>query len=462
MNGLIVALIVCNEFCERFCYYGLRSLLFSFMRSEYNFSVKQATLVLHVFISLSTFCSIFGGLLSDMFIGRYKTILYLSAIYFTGTSLLTYSSMVLGSYKLVLFSLLLISLGTGGIKPCVAAFGGDQFDKKNTKDLNMFFNIFYFTINFGGMLSTIIVPMASSYGCLDRKTCYPMAFGISSFLLGSSIILFVMGTEEYVIKPPSNKSILLIFKALFRKKDEKNENKNITPSEEIHKFNNNDNTNVIIKILKIFAPVTFFWMLYDQLSSSWVEQGNQMKTESFVFAKKFEILSSQMQAFNSLFIIIFIPLFSKTIYPKLEKIGIKLSPVEKIGGGLFLGSLSFFFSSFLEFRIKSASLNHEKISILWQLPQYILLTAGEIMLNMTGLEFAYSEAPENMKSIILSLWLLTSTIGNLFVIVFSCLDITRKFSYFDHEIYNFLVYGIIGLVASRYVLKMKHLVENKN
>lgn len=399
----------------------------------------------------------------------YNTIVSLSAIYFTGTTLLTYSSVVAKSSTLVMVSLLMIAIGTGDIKPCVAAFGGDQFNSEDTSNLNKFFSLFYFAINIGSMISMILTPIMSSFSCLGRLSCYPLAFGTASALLGGSIILFILGTASYIIKPARKENFSVMLQSLAQRlrkpardvpPDEDVgcegtcDNASPSASEMVHRLNMEENVERFIKIAKLFGPVTFFWMLYDQQFSSWVEQGSKMNTKAMFFNTSMEILSSQMQAFNSVFILLFIPFFSKIIYPTIESVGIVFSPVGKMGSRIILAALSFFCSAYLEYKIACTAAMNKRLSILWQLPQYILLTAGEIMLNMTGLEYAYAEAPETMKSMILSLWLLTVTAGNFFVMVLSLFDFMVLFPSYNHDMWNFIIYGILGLFAAKHMLCM--------
>lgn len=452
MKRTTLSFIICNEFCERFCFYGLRSLLFAFTRSEYGFSAKQATLTLHSFISMSYLFTLVGGFLSDVLLGRYRTIVSLSAVYFTGTTLLTYSAVVSRSPMLVVGSLLMIAVGTGGIKPCVAAFGGDQFGPGDTQRMNRFFSLFYFAINIGSMLSMVSAPVMASLGCLGRDSCYPLAFGTASVLLGGSIVLFVLGSGSYVIKPVRKDGLSVVLKSLARHGPE--DDNALSASEIVHRLNVRDSAERLMRVVRLFGPVAFFWMLYDQQSSSWVEQGLKMNTRLVLFSRSFEILSSQMQAFNSVFVLLFIPLFSKIIYPAIESANLVFSPISKMACGLVLAALSFFCAACVEHRVASLAAVHEQLSILWQLPQYILLTAGEIMLNMTGLEYAYAEAPEMLKSVILSVWLLTVAAGNLFVMLFSLLDITMLFPPHSREMWNFVFYGVVGLCAARHLFSL--------
>ena len=428
MNKKIFYLIIANEFCERYCFYALKTILFTFLRTEYIWSKQKSTFIVHLFVSLCYLCTLIGGFLSDVVLGKYKTILYLSIVYFLGTMFLTYSSYVYNASYYMYTGLLLISFGTGGIKPCVAAFGGDQVKEKGTaKDLSKFFNFFYFSINLGSMLSTFFVPIIAEISCLNRNSCYPLAFGSSGLLLLTSIILFYLGSSNYIIKKANKKAIINEIKYLFYLIKEKTQQKEIKSTAMLHY---NDAIKLkkpynVFNIIKLFIPIIFFWMLYDQQSSTWVEQGFRMNNNSVIFSKQVQIISSQMQTFNSIFILCFIPLFSYYLYPFLEYIGWKLTPIKKMGVGILLASISFVIAATVEQFIYKNSLIGKQISILWQLPQYILLTAGEIMLNMTGLEFAYSEAPEEMKTII-------------------------------------LVYAILGIAAAFYMFKLeKNYIKNR-
>lgn len=203
-------------------------------------------------------------------------------------------------------------------------------------------------------------------------------------------------------------------------------------------------------------------MLYDQQSSTWVEQGFKMSTSASFGNAKLKILSTQMQTWNSIFILCFIPLFTNFLYPFIEYLGWKITPIQKMASGIFFASLSFVASAFLEHKISVYSLRDEKICILWQLPQYLLLTTGEILLNMTGLEFIYSESPDSMRTIILAGWLLTVTVGNLLVIVYSYIDLAKFLKPAEPETFNFLIYSFLGISAAFYLYKYESkLKKNK-
>lgn len=86
---------------------------------------------------------------------------------------------------MTVIALVLIAVGTGGIKPCVAAFGGDQFYlPKQTSLLQQFFSIFYFSINLGGFVGMVLTPiLRKSITCFGDDTCYALGFGFPAVLM---------------------------------------------------------------------------------------------------------------------------------------------------------------------------------------------------------------------------------------------------------------------------------------
>lgn len=133
---------------------------------------------------------IFGSILSDVWLGKFRTIFYLSFVYVIGSAVVAISAVPtiwsLSSSKLVLIiGLLLIAIGSGGIKPCVSAFGGDQFKlPEQARQLATFFSLFYFTINTGSIISSSITPLLkANVHCFDQNDCYPLAFGVPAVLM---------------------------------------------------------------------------------------------------------------------------------------------------------------------------------------------------------------------------------------------------------------------------------------
>ena len=122
-----------------------------------------------------------------------------------------------------------------------------------------------------------------------------------------------------------------------------------------------------------------------------------------------EWLPSQLQAVNPILILILIPTFSYGIYPFSQKF-VKVTPLRKITVGLFMTSTPFFISAWIQQQIDAG----QTPNIQWQIYSYVILTAAEVLVSITALEFAYTQAPKKMKSLIMGLFLSSVALGNAF------------------------------------------------
>lgn len=211
-----VFFIVANEFCERFSYYGLRTVLVLYFKNVLGFNDSRSTILFHMFAALCYFTPVLGAILGDSVLGKFHTILYLSVVYFIGEVILVISSVIWDSgqlsYIATFVGLFLIGLGTGGIKPCVSAFGGDQFLAHESDRRQAFFSIFYASINLGSLVSMFITPMLrSDFQCMNRMDCYPLAFGLPCLLMLTSIIVFLMAKNQYNLAKLPERNVIVAF-----------------------------------------------------------------------------------------------------------------------------------------------------------------------------------------------------------------------------------------------------------
>jgi proton-dependent oligopeptide transporter, POT family len=156
-------------------------------------------------------------------------------------------------------------------------------------------------------------------------------------------------------------------------------------------------------------------MLFDQKASAWVLQAKRMDLDigSFRFAP------SQLQFINPLLVMILVPLTATVLYPAAERFGYTLTPLRRMTIGMFFAAASFVMVAGLEIWIGGGA----KPTVLWQLAPYAALTLAEVLISVTGLEFAYSQAPPSMKSTIMSFWNVTVAVGNLVVAVIAKLNV---------------------------------------
>ncbi len=170
----------------------------------------------------------------------------------------------------------------------------------------------------------------------------------------------------------------------------------------------------VLRILIVFAMITPFWSLFDQKASTWIVQANSMDSPLLnIFGWEFTLLPAQMQAVNPILVMLLIPFNNLALFPIMRAIGVTPTPLRRMGMGIALSALAWVVIGMIQLKMDGG----DKVSILWQLLPYALLTLGEVLVSATGLEFAYSQAPASMKGIILSFWYLAVTIGNLWVLI---------------------------------------------
>lgn len=373
--------IISNEAAERFSFYGMRTILVVFMtqylwlmdgRGDEPMSETQATAHYHSFVSWVYFTPLLGALLSDVFLGKYRTIILLSLVYCAGHAALAFMGVAGSSGWWLLIGLALITVGAGGIKPCVSAHVGDQFGKNNSHLLTKIFNWFYFSINLGSFVSTIMTPWI-----LDWYGPH-WAFGVPGGLMALATLLFWMGRNKFIHVPPGGKKFFA-------------------------ELTSREGLTAIAKLIPLYLFIAMFWALFDQTGSSWVFQAQDMDRHFLGI----QWLESQIQAINPLLILTFIPLFTWGVYPAINKV-FTLTPLRKIGIGLFLMTLSFALSTLIQTWIDAG----ERPSVGWQLIAYALLTASEVMVSIVALEFSYTQSPKTMKSMIMAVFLLAVWFGN--------------------------------------------------
>ena len=370
--------LVANEGAERFSYYGMRAILVVFMttmlmnaQGELDpMGEAEAKTYFHLFASAVYFFPFVGALLADAWWGKYRTIIWLSLVYCGGHLVLAFDHTRVG----LLFGLTLIAVGSGGIKPCVSAHLGDQFGSTNRLLLPKAFSWFYFAINVGAFCSMMLTPiLLERYGA-------SVAFGVPGILMFVATFIFWMGRRQYAHIPPDTSGV-------------------------IQELKSSEAWWAILKLSGIYLFVAFFWSLFDQTSSAWVLQAQHMDRHWLGI----EWLPSQIQAINPILILVFIPLFVYVIYPLLSRC-MELTALRKMSVGFFVTVGAFLISGYIEQLIDQG----QTPSIVWQLLAFVVITAAEVMVSITCLEFSYTQAPLKLKSLIMGLFLLSVSLGNGF------------------------------------------------
>ena len=344
---------------------------------------------------------------------------------------------------------------------------GDQFKPEQSHLLQKAYGAFYWAINFGSFFSFLVIPWIKNHHGLS------LAFLVPGILMAVATFIFWLGTKHYVCVPPSHQVhhagfftvfwnayragtqfksaallniivtiglpvlamalmtvlgfssktgvsaqflgwtalgcigvwyLLVIGLSVLRKTE--------LPEEFWAKAAGRHGEKEIAgarsftPILFIFAFVPIFWTLFDQTNSTWVLQGQQMTAVKIL---GLDIGAEEMQSMNPLIVMLLVPLFTLGIYPRIGRFA---SPLKRMSFGMFLAAASYLVVAALQTRIEHGV----QLNVLWQTVPYLILTAAEVLFSTTGLEFAFREAAPELKSTIMSFWLLTTSMGDLFVV----------------------------------------------
>ena len=452
-----VPYIIGNEAAERFSFYGIRSVMSTFLVAQFfnptmnpllqNVAEAKSNELVHLFVFFAYLMPMVGGILADWFFGKYKVILYVSILYALGNL-----ALALSTHNLTFFTigLVIIAAAAGGIKSCVSANVGDQFDKSNEHLLSKMYGWFYFTINTGSILSTLAIPIVyNKYGA-------QLAFGIPGILMCLATAIFWLGRKKYVrVKPSGIKKenfMSITAYAIIQSFSKRN---GLTVWQAVaQKFSpaSIDGVQAVYRILMIFAFTPIFWALWDQNLAEWVLQAK--KLDLTIFGHQF--FAEQIQTFNPIFLVSMIPVMTYGLFPLIEKIGIKVTPLRKIGAGLFLTGVTFLIIALLQESIDKGG--HP--SVWWQILAYLILAIAEILVSLTCLEYAYTHSPKSMKSTMSALYLLGISLGNIFdSFVNNSIANNGFFAKYTGANYYWLFIGIISAFFVLYLLVSKRLPE---
>jgi len=367
-----VKYIVANEFAERFCFYGINAILSVYMTTQLMMGEAEATKYHSLFKTAAYLSPFVGAVMADVFWGKYRTIMTFSMVYALGCIIVAMVPGVTG----LLVGLGLVALGTGGIKPCVSTNVGDQFTSKNQHLVERAFSLFYLAINAGSSISIFFCPvLLAKYG--PRP-----AFGMPAAMMLFATFVFWMGRKKFAVVPPAGKAWWDDIRSPAGLK-------------------------TIGSLAIIYLFVAVFWMLWDQSNGqTWT-----LQAESSLMDKNLgfglTLLPAQIQVVNGLLILIEVPIFTYGIYPFVGKF-VEVTPLRKISAGFFVTAVSFIMVGRIEAQIQTGHV----VSVWWQILAFAVLTASEVLVSITALEFSYKQAPARMKSFIMACYLAAVALGN--------------------------------------------------
>ncbi|KAL2906941.1 Protein NRT1/ PTR FAMILY 8.3 [Bienertia sinuspersici] len=465
--------ILGNEVCERLAFYGVNTNLVSYLTRELHEGNVSAARMVSTWSGTCYITPLIGAFLADAYWGKYWTIAVFSMIHLLGMSTLTLSASVPlfkptecegsfcpsatpSQYAILFTGLYLVSLGMGGIKPCISSFGADQFDDTDPderEEKGSFFQLVYFAISIGCLMaSTLIVWIQENVG-------WGIGFGIPALFMCVSIVFFFCGTPLYRFQRPGGSPLTRICQVVVaalsklelevpqdssllyetsdtqsmiegsRKLEHTDEMKFLdkaavlstaeTKTEDVSNcwklctVTQVEELKMLVRMVPIWATSIVFSAAYDQMSTTFIEQGTVMNRT----VGSLIIPAASLSTFSIISIICWVPFYDKILVPIARKFTGKqkgFSELQRMGIGQIISIFSMLAAGLVEIRrLQNQTVTTgAPVSIFWQIPQYFLMGAAEIFFYIGKMEFFYDQSPDAMRSLCTAFSLLTSSLGS--------------------------------------------------
>lgn len=392
-----------GELAERCSFYGMKALLTFYLIHVFFYAKAQATEVVHLYVAGCYATGLIGGWVADRFLGKYWTIVLFAVPYIAGQFMVG-----LSDRTLMYASLVILAFGSGIIKPNISTLMGMTYDQQRPgQELlrSRAFGYFYMAINIGSFLSQIICPwLRDIFGNVDPKTNAPAdlasakagymaGFMFPAVLMIVALILFASGKKYYA-------------------KEDVKANRAADAASPVSKWD------VVGRLAGLFTLVLFFWVIFDQHATTWLYFANdyldiEFKTPFPILGRTdWRIPPESIQAANPFLIVVFVPVVSWLV-ERLAAKGYRVRPTDKMTVGFLLTAGACGIHVAAGYLATNPDGTIARVSVLWQVFAYLLLTIAEVLISVTGLELAFTAAPRSLKSFVTAMWLVPVFLGNV-------------------------------------------------
>ncbi|KAL7618715.1 hypothetical protein Lser_V15G00987 [Lactuca serriola] len=457
--------IIGVEVAERFAYYGVSSNLITYLTGPLGQSTATAAENVNTWTGTARLLPLLGAFIADAFLGRYLMIIIASLLYVLALGFLALSTFIPSNcetanggsscssqLQVVMFfiSLYLVAIAQGGHKPCVQAFGADQFDADDPverKAKSSFFNWWYFGMCAGPTVGIFVL----SY--IQDNLSWTLGFGIPCIIMAFALIVFLIGTINYrfAAKTEEKSAFLRIGHVFVKAARNWKSAPSIMSSDEeafgifdhqrskqfrfldraLFKGSNEDGTvcnvdeveeaKAILRLVPIWVSCLGYAIVLAQTTTLFTKQGTTMDRS---IGSNFKIPAATLQSFIGLSVMILIPIYDTILVPFTRSITKKPSGItmlQRIGIGILISIVSMVVAAVVETKRLETAREYGLVDdpnatipmkIWWLLPQYLLAGAGDVF-TMVGIqEFFYDQVPSDLKSMGLALYLSIIGIGS--------------------------------------------------
>uniref|UniRef100_A0A3B6HXC6 Uncharacterized protein n=1 Tax=Triticum aestivum TaxID=4565 RepID=A0A3B6HXC6_WHEAT len=426
------------EFCECVAFFAIASNLVTYLTTVLHESKVAAARDVSAWVGACFLAPLIGAFLADTYLGRYCMMVVFLPVYTIGMLVLTVSASVPTSYYhgdvhhavVVYLGLYLAGLGSAGIKPCASAFGADQFDSEDLTELEKkgsFFNWYYFLLNLGSLLSSTLLVWLQDNGW------WGLSFAIPTVLMALGLAVFVGGSRVYrkwhVQLPDDISSLYEPTSSLSAPESSHNIqhtnqfrfldkaaavlpplDKTCTAlpmcSWSLCTVTQVEELKILLRMLPVWASFVIFYSVAGQSASTFIEQGMVMDNHVGQFA----IPPASLSIVSVFSVLIGVFIYESVLVPLVRRYTGKakgFSQTQRLGIGFALSMLTMVYSAMLEMKrlaiAQASGLADQNVpvpvSILWQVPAYVMQGTAGVFAGIGMVEFFYDEAPYTVKSL---------------------------------------------------------------
>ncbi|KAH7520572.1 hypothetical protein FEM48_Zijuj08G0159000 [Ziziphus jujuba var. spinosa] len=438
--------------------------LITYVINEMHLPLSKSANVVTNFIGTVFLLALLGGFLSDSYLGSFWTMLIFGFVELSGYILLSVQAHLpqlkppkcnimegeecieAKGFKAFIFylAIYLVALGSGCVKPNMVAFGGDQFHPDNPKQYKRFstyFNAAYFAFSMGELIALTLIVWIQTHSGMD------VGFGLSAAAMAVGLLGLISGTFFYrnkrpqgsIFTPiakrklafPSNPQMLhgsqinmpsdpniesgyhlvhtekFLDKACIKIQDGKDEGPwrlcTITQVEQVK---------ILLSVIPIFACTIIFNTILAQLQTFSVQQGAAMDNR---LTNSFHVPPASLQSIPYMMLIFVVPLYDTFFVPLARKFTghvSGISPLSRIGSGLFIAIFSMVAAAIMEKKRRDAYVHDNKtISIFWITPQFLIFGLSEMLTAVGLIEFFYKQPLKGMQSFLTAITYFSYSFG---------------------------------------------------
>lgn len=432
-----------------FALYGYTNVMSTYFTSFLLFSSTTAGALTNTVSCLSYLVALLGGFVADTALGLFRTIVLGTVLFFFGMAMLCIANVVFVTVPLqydTLFGVsvagtILFLVGAGATKACTSAFLGEQFGPHQQQKRTSFYGWYYLSIQFGSIVVAIAAPIILNQVPWGAWTLFCILSG--SFLIFFPI--FLAGSRGFRKRPPQGsvyRTFFGIISAAWRNRYARTpEGHWLDPAAQEYDRESVEDVKTVLRVLVVFSPLPFFWAIFFQMYSVWVQQAQSMNT----VVAGYTVPPSITITLNPLFDCFLIPFFDKVMYPLVDRV-VRVTPLRKMAAGHVFTVGALVVAGGVEIAMTQAA--PALLTVWWMVPQYFLVSCAEILLSVTVYELAYSQAPASMKGLVTGCMFFTIALGNAILAGLQLIGAARyimNFAYAGGIAVVFVIFVIISI-----------------